>query len=464
MGFEIALSGLNAAAKDLQVTGNNIANANTTGFKASRAEFGDVYANSIFSVSKIQAGAGVSTASVAQQFDQGSISSTNNSLDLAIAGAGFFSMSADPTASSPDSYTRSGEFKLNSEGFVVNNAGEHLMSFAPNGETLAEGFTQGVFSPLRINSTQGAPVATTEIVTNVNLDSQETVPPAHTAGFAGIDPNDPDTYNHLSSVTIFDSQGDAHIASTYFVSNYVPAVAADPLAVPPVVAAAAVGQNTWESYIFIDGTAYDPDGTVSAVVAPATVSTAQTSNSLLFNTDGTLISVTDPAANVYNAGVPVPLGAFDILPGGVDPLSFDFDFGETSQYSANFSVKDLTQDGLAVGQLTGMDITDKGEVIANFSNGGIELLGQVALTRFSNPQGLQKNGDTSWSESIASGVPVAGQAKEGSFGAIQSGALESSTVDLSQQLVHLIIAQQAYQANAQNITTEKSIVQTILNA
>jgi len=462
MGFEIALSGLNAAAKDLQVTGNNIANANTTGFKASRAEFGDVYANSIFSVSKIQAGAGVGIASVAQQFDQGSISATNNSLDLAIAGAGFFSMSADPTASRPDSYTRSGEFKLNSEGFVVNNAGEHLMSFAPNGETLAEGFTQGVFSPLRINSTQGAPVATTEIVTNVNLDSQETVPPAHTAGFTGIDPNDPDTYNHLSSVTIFDSQGDAHIASTYFVSNYVPAVVADPLAVPPVVAAAAIGQNTWESYIFIDDVPYDPDTGTAAGLAGA-LAPAQTSNSLLFDTDGTLISVTDPAATVYNAGNPVPLGPFTVS-GGVDPLSFDFDFGETSQYSANFSVKDLSQDGLAVGQLTGLDITDKGEVIVNFSNGGIELLGQVALTRFSNPQGLQKNGDTSWSESIASGVPVAGQAKEGSFGAIQSGALEASTVDLSQQLVHLIIAQQAYQANAQNITTEKSIVQTILNA
>ena len=442
MGFSVALSGLNAAAKDLQVTGNNIANSNTTGFKESRAEFVDVYSASVFGTSKTQAGSGVRVANVAQQFNQGSSNFTNNNLDLAIAGEGFFSMSADPAATQPTVYTRSGEFKVNSEGFVVNNQDDYLMSFAPNGTTLEEGFTEGVFSPLKISSTQGSPAGTEKIITEVNLDAKEVKPAVHAtiAGFVGVDPTDPTTYNHTSSITIYDSQGNAHIASMYYVAQ--------------TEDGTAVGANQWDAYFFVDGEAFDTNGTHRPTADIANhVPTAMS-----FNTNG---SIATP-----NIEFPIgPIISTNIDPAlNVDPLNFSYDFGDSTQFSSAFAVRDLSQDGLAVGTLTGIDIDDSGAVLARFSNGGIDILGKVALTRFANSQGLAKVGDTSWKETVDSGEAIAGQAGTGNFGLIQSGALEGSTVDLSEQLVHLIIAQQAYQANAQTITTEKTIVQTILNA
>jgi len=197
--------------------------------------------------------------------------------------------------------------------------------------------------------------------------------------------------------------------------------------------------------------AFDPDGTASALGA-------QVSTQLDFDNAGVL---TAPIGQL-------PFGPFtstDIDPAlNVADLEFTFDLGETTQFSTSFSVQDLSQDGLPAGNLVGIDIDDQGVTTARFSNGGSEILGKVALTRFTNPQGLSKAGNTAWRESTASGAAVPGQPGSGSFGLIQSGALESSNVDLSEQLVHLIIAQQAYQANAQTITTEKTIMQTILNA
>jgi len=351
-------------------------------------------------------------------------------------------LSANPAASKPDVFTRSGEFKLNKDGFVVNNQGNFLMSYAPNGATIAEGFSQGVFKPLSINSTQGAPVATTKIVTSVNLQASQFQPSGFATG--GVKPNDPATYNHLSSTTVYDSQGNSHIVSTYYVTDRKPASA-----VPPGTS------NQWESYIFIDGKAFNPDGTV-----PATGG-AQISTQLKFNVDGTISSPTAAVAMGGATGFDLSLIDPSLT---VNPLKFDFNFSDTSQVSSPFSVRNLSQDGMPAGNLTGIDINNQGIVRARFSNGGSSILGQVALTRFSNPQGLTKNGDTSWKESIDSGPSVPGQAGAGSFGLIQSGALESSNVDLSAQLVHLIVAQQAYQANAKSITTEKTIIQTILNA
>jgi len=450
MGFSVALSGLNAASKDLQVTGNNIANSNTTGFKESRAEFTDVFSANAFGVGRTLAGSGVKVSNVAQQFNQGTTNFTNNNLDMAVAGEGFFSMAADSTASQSTIYTRSGEFKVNSEGFIVNNQDNYLMAFAPNGTTVEEGFTEGVLSPLKISSTQGAPASTETILTEVNLDSNELKPVVHQPAFVGVDPTDPATYNHTSSISIYDSQGNAHIASMYYVAN---TIGDTPETGTP---------NGWDAYFFIDGEAFDIDGTHhlagDATHAPTTLD---------FNTNGTLNTITTPA------GVTISPQTFDIGPIAssdisasldVDPLQFSYNFGASTQFSSDFSVKDLSQDGLAVGTLTGIDIDDSGAVLARFSNGGIDVLGKVALTRFANVQGLAKVGDTSWKETVDSGAAIGGQAGTGNFGLIQSGALEGSTVDLSEQLVHLIIAQQAYQANAQTITTEKTIVQTILNA
>ncbi len=439
MGFSTALSGLTAAAKDLQVTGNNIANANTTGFKESRTEFADVYSSSVSGVAKTAAGAGVSVANVAQQFSQGNLNFTDNNLDLAITGEGFFSLATDVAAPGPTLYTRSGEFKLDNAGYVVNNQGNNLMGFKPNGTTVAEGFSEGVFLPLRVNSSQGAPEATSKVLTTVNLDAEQIKPIDSTGAAVPLDPTNPKSYNHTSSVTIYDSQGNSHIASTYFIADK---VGDNPESGTP---------NQWQSFFFIDGIAFNPDGTVSTAGA-------QVSTQLEFDSAGILTNPT--TAQPFG-----PFTSTDIDPGlNVEPLSFTFDFGKSTQFSTNFSVQDLSQDGLPAGNLTGVSIDDVGVISANFSNGGSDILGKVALTRFANPQGLTKIGDTSWKESVASGLAVPGQSGSGSFGKIQSGALESSTVDLAAQLVHLIVAQQAYQANAQTITTEKTIMQTILNA
>ncbi len=436
MGFSTALSGLNAASKDLQVTSNNIANANTAGFKESRAEFADVYATSISGVGKTTPGSGVRVTNVAQQFRQGNLNFTDNNLDLGITGQGFFSMATDSAATKPTLYTRSGEFKLNKDGFVVNNQDNFLMAFKANGTTEAEGFSEGVFQPLRVNADQGAPVATTEVLTSVNLDATE-IKPVNLV----VDPTDATTYNHTSSITMYDSQGNAHIASTYYVTDR--------------EAAGAGTANQWQAYFFIDGVPFDPDGTPSTVPVDGT----QASTTLVFDTAGELIT---PSPSKVNYG---PFVSTDIDPSlTVNDLSFTFDFSTTTQFSTAFSVKDLAQDGLPAGNLTGIDINDAGVVFARFSNGGADVLGKIALTRFANPQGLTKAGDTAWRDSTESGEPVPGQPGTGSFGLIQSGAVETSNVDLSQQLVHLIVAQQTYQANAQSITTEKTIMQTILNA
>ncbi len=430
MAFFTALSGLNAAAKNLSVTSNNIANANTTGFKQSRAEFADVYASSISGVSKIQPGSGVRVTNVAQQFTQGNINATDNNLDLAISGEGFFSLGTDATSTLPTIYTRSGEFKLNKEGYVVNNQGNYLMTFKPNGTTVAEGFSTGFFQPLQVSAEQGSPVATTALGISANLQSVQTAPIVTT-----VDPKNPDSYNHTTSMTIYDSQGNSHIASTYFVSQ------------------SPVTQNSWNAYLFVDGKAFNVDGSG----APIPLDGSQTAMPITFDTAGKLTAPLTPVA--YG-----PLASADIDPNQlVADLNLSFDFTGTTQYSSVFSVNNLSQDGLPSGNLTGISVDDAGVVFAKYSNGGVSPLGKVALTRFANPQGLAKLGDSTWAQSGDSGEPIPGEPGNGSFGVIQSGALEGANVDLSQQLVNLIIGQQAYQANAQSISTENTITQTILN-
>jgi flagellar hook protein FlgE len=430
MAFYTGLSGLNAAAKNLAVTGNNIANANTAGFKQSRAEFADVYAASISGVSKIQPGSGVRVTNVAQQFTQGNINATGNNLDLAISGEGFFSLGNEVNSKLPSIYTRSGEFKLDKDGYVVNNQSNYLMAFKPNGTTVAEGFSTGVYQPLRVNAEQGSPVATTALGISANLQSVQKAPTVTT-----VDPKNPDSYNHTTSMTIYDSQGNSHIASTYFVSQ------------------SPTTSNAWNAYLFIDAKPFNVNGSA----APVPLDGSQTSIPMTFDTAGKL---TSPLA-------PVTYGA--IASTAIDPnltvsdLNLTFDFTGTTQYSSKFAVNNLTQDGFPSGNLSGINVDNEGVVFAKYSNGNATPLGKVALARFANPQGLAKLGDTTWAQSADSGERVSGEAGTGNFGVIQSGSVEAANVDLSEQLVNLIIGQQAYQANAQTISTENTITQTILN-
>jgi len=417
MSFTTALSGLNAAANNLSVTGNNIANANTTGFKRSRSEFVDVYASSFAGVSKTQPGAGVRVAEVAQQFNQGNLNLTGNNMDLAINGEGFFTLADNPADLNSLVYSRAGAFQVNKDGVVTNTQGQALLAYKPNGTTVAEGFSPGVLTTVSLNTGAGLPVATTKVDVSVNLDANATVPQVAT-----FDPLNSDSYTKQSSVSVYDSLGVSHKLTTYFVAGAVtPATTTTP------------ATRDWTAHHYIDG---DP-------LAPTT---------LTFDSDGKLTSTATGA-----------LGSWPPPASSAAPITATMDYTGSTQFSSPFSVDALKQDGLAAGKLTGIATDDEGVIFARFSNGGSTPLGKVALTRFANPQGLTKLGDTSWGQSSASGVPIPGNAGEGKFGLVQSGALEQSNVDLSEQLVNLIVAQQTYQANSQTISTENSIIQTILN-
>lgn len=426
MAFSAALSGLNAAQNNLSVTGNNIANANTIGFKKSRSEFVDVYAASLAGVSKTAPGAGVRVGNVAQQFLQGNLQFTDNNLDMGISGEGFFVLAKSPSETNDRTYTRSGEFKLNEDGYVVNNQGQAMLAFKPNGSTVADGFSTGVMQPIQINTIAGKPQETNQVEYGVNLDASA---PAIAAAF---DKSLSSTYTSQTSATVYDSFGSSHIMTSYFVNKGV--VAGDP---------------TWEVYHHIDGN-------------PVSLASGAAFGELKFNAGGNLKSPVD--ANGVVDGL-FALAPYPIVPAtGANDIELDkVTYAGSTQFNQKFSVNNLKQNGLPAGQLSGIDTDDEGIIFARFSNGGSEPIGQVALVRFANPQGLSKLGDSTWGQSSSSGESISGAPGSNNFGLIQAGAVENSNVDLSAQLVNLIVAQQAYQANAQTITTENSIMQTILN-
>jgi len=426
MPFTTALSGLNAASNNLAVTGNNIANANTTGFKRSRSEFADVYATSLGGVSNTTPGAGVRVANVAQQFNQGNLSFTDNNLDLAISGEGFFTLAKSPSEVNDLSYTRAGEFKLDKDGYMVNNQGAALLVYRPNGTAVSDGFSVGVTQPVQINTLTGLPSATDSVEITVNVNANDTVIPAATV----FDPTNSNSYNSQTSVTTYDSLGSPHILTTYFRKS---------------------AANTWNVYHYMS--------------EPATPDTKTLVNVAGGNADGSGTMTFDSGGKLTAPANPFTLSSYTILPAtGAAPITItSMDYTGSTQVQQKFSVNAMTQNGLPAGRLTGIDIDDEGVIFARFSNGGSQTVGKVALTRFPNTNGLAKLGDTTWGQSASSGEPIRGEAGSNNFGGIQSGALESSNVDLSAQLVNLIVAQQHYQANAQTITTENTIMQTILN-
>lgn len=396
MAFQMAVSGIRAATSDLDVIGNNIANANTTGFKASRAQFADVYAASNLGTSKDAIGQGVQLSTVAQQFTQGNVATTDNSLDLAINGDGFFVVED----SEGRFYTRAGAFGLDEQGYLVNATGQRLLGFQ-----VSDGAITGGTGPLNILTSNLAPKATDGIAVEVNLDAASEVLSA------GFDPEEPNSYNNSTSLTVYDSLGQEHLATTYFRKS---------------------DANDWTAYLYLD------DAEVG-------------STALAFSEYGQL---TSPGLTSF-AGVTVGPG--------VDDMTLSLDFTGTTQFGADFGVNALEQDGFTTGQLSGVDIDERGVVLARFSNGQTAPQGQVMLANFGNPQGLQPNGDTLWTESTDSGPPLIGAPGTAALGLVQSGALEESNVDLAAQLVNLIIAQRNYQANAQVIQAEDEVTQTIIN-
>ncbi len=447
MSFNIALSGLNAAQKDLDVTSNNIANVNTVGFKESRAEFVDVYASSLLAAGKTKVGDGVLTSDVAQQFHQGSIMFTSNSLDLAITGNGFFS-TVPELGSLEFSYTRAGQFKLNADNFIVNSAGDHLLGFPVNPDGTSSSVSLSTAEPIRIPTASGAPSKTNEVDIRMNLPAGA-VP--ITGAPANFDMNDPLTFNHSTSVTVFDSLGDSHIQTYYFVKD-------------PLVA------NEWYFTSSVDGILVDiHDSSAGPPTTPSGVGAVTgivNGGKLVFTTGGDFQAIS-PAGGFTTA----PFGAA-ILTSGADPLqqvriNFNLDTAgpnpsEPTQFASGFEVTSLEQDGLPVGRLTGLDIGPDGLVMATYSNGTSQPLSRVAVVSFSNAQGLTQTGGSDWKESILSGEGLAGEAGSGTYGTINSSALEQSNVNLTTELIDLISAQRNFQANSRSLEVDNQLNQTIL--
>jgi flagellar hook protein FlgE len=403
MPFRTALSGLNAASADLRVTGNNIANAGTTGFKESRAEFADVFATAYSGISNTAIGAGVKLAAVTQQFSQGNIDFTGNNLDLALSGKGFFTLSDNGTLS----YSRAGAFQIDRDGYVVNAAGSRLQAYPVQDPQLGT-FNTGTLGDLQLSTTAAPPKATDRVEAVFNLQAN----PQDLSAIP-FDPADPSSYNYSTSLTVYDSLGEAHIGTLFFRN---------------------VGPLSWDAHLAVDGTS---------------VGGGQT---LQFAADG---SLTSPTTDV-NFGAFAPTN-------GANPLDMAFDFTAATQYGTANNVTTLNQDGYASGRLTGVDISNEGVVFARFTNGQSLALGQVAVASFANPQGLQQAGNNAWLASFAAGQPVYGVAGNGDLGSLQSGGLEASNVDIATQLVNLITAQRNFQANAQVISTADAVTQTIIN-
>lgn len=438
MAFNIGLSGLRAATSDLNVTGNNIANAGTAGFKMSRAEFADVYAASVLGSGSNPQGSGVLLGNVSQLFNQGNINYTQNALDLAINGNGFFQVSNNGALS----YTRAGYFGTDREGFLVDNFGYNLQGYTVDG---SGNLQTGVVGDLQIQTASQEPQATSSMAQVFNLNSTNSAPVT-----TPFDATDPTTYNSSTSTNIYDSQGNSHVLTQYFVKT---------------------GSNSWDMQVLIDGrspgdAAQEPP--VPAVIplefsAAGQLDTAALDAATLpagFSSDNGVISYAgwDPAGLDTSGATPVwgPNGA-------ATPSPFTVDLRGSTQFASSFAVNSVSQDGYTTGQLAGLEIDDTGMIFARYTNGQSKVQGQIILASFANVQGLTPVGKTQWVQSFESGEPVRNPPRSGTLGAIQSGALEDSNVELSDQLVNLIVAQRNYQANAKTIETESAVTQTIIN-
>lgn len=418
MSFNIGLSGIRAANIDLEVTGNNISNASTIGFKESRTEFGDIYANSLFGSGSLEVGDGARVTEVAQSFDQGNLAYTENELDLAISGEGFFIVDAGGELN----YTRDGTFGVNESGFLVNNSGSIVQGFGADDDNNII----GVLTDLQLSTDNIAPQQTVDVDWRINLDAGE-LPPLVTT----FDSTDAASYNSVTSVTIFDSLGVSHTLTQYYVQN-----------------SPAGGPSQWQAYTYIDGAAASVDATGNPVP-----------NLLTFDSTGNLSAV-DGVAGATE---------FDILnwsdPQATDPAraTLTINYRGSTQFGSNFGVADVSQDGFTTGRLSGLEIDEFGIIFARFTNGQSSVVGQVALAEFTNNQGLQPVGNNSWAQTFQSGEANIGAPGSAALGLVNSGVLEESNTDLTEQLVQLIIAQRNYQANSKTVETADQVTQTIIN-
>jgi flagellar hook protein FlgE len=423
MGFQSGLSGLSSSSRNLDVIGNNVANASVVGFKGAVAQFSDVFAAATTG-GGTQVGIGSRVQSVAQMFDQGNITPTRNPLDIAISGRGFFRLSDQGTIV----YSRNGQFRLDNAGFIVNSSGLNVTGFGvdANGNIL-----NAAPEPLQFDTSDIAPRATTQFEASVNLDSRTNTiqatkePPLNNV--TTFDPADTRSFNYTTSGSIYDSLGNQHVMTMYFVRQ-------EDLAGNP--------GSDYQLYVSNDGGPVTEVDLGGGAGVPATIS---------FDNEGNLTTTT-----------PLVVSA-TIANGAITPLTFNFSLVGSTHYGSVDGVTALSQDGYASGRLSGFDVSSEGIITGKYTNGQSSNLGQLVLADFVNPQGLTPLGDNLWTDTISSGLPLVAAPGSGTIGNLQSGAVEDSNVELTSELVGMITAQRVYQANAQTIKTQDAILQTIVN-
>ena len=428
MSFQQGLSGLSAAALNLQVVGNNIANASTVGAKSSRAEFADLYAEA--GGGDRSSGIGASLAAVTQDHSQGGITTTGRTMDLAINGPGYFLIrSADAVAadsgSSAPLYTRNGQFKNDRDGWIVTNEGARLLGY-PADES--GNIQTGQLQEMQVPNPRIDQRTTSEITLGVNLNAAALVQAA------AFDPEDGDSFNYSTSIRTFDLQGSSVEVSTYFRKTTA---------------------NEWEVFATANGTQV-------GAAAVGTVEFDADGSTPTFTPDPLVLSAADleTAANTGAAtGIAYDFGS-TATPAGT---GITLNLASFTQQAGDYAVSEFEQDGYPVGLINGFSFDERGVLTARYTNGESVQTGQLAIANFRNPQGLRPQGGNSWAEGPNVGLRTLDTPGTGNLGAIVPGALEDSNVDLTAELVNLITAQRAYQANAQTIKTQDQLTQTFLN-
>ncbi|OCQ51066.1 Flagellar hook protein FlgE [Photorhabdus australis subsp. thailandensis] len=402
MAFSQAVSGLNAAAGNLDVIGNNIANAATYGFKSSTAAFADIFAGS-------QVGLGVKMSGINQNFKDGTPTTTNRTLDMAITQGGFFRMQDSDGAIR---YSRNGEFKLDENRNIINMQGMKLTGYPAVSVNGGAPEIQKGANPEPITISKGilAAKATTKVAMTANLNSM------HKKTTGAFSPEEADSYNYTASVTTFDSLGNPHNVRVFFVKT---------------------NDNEWQVHA--------QDSAVEGAKAASL-------GTLKFDGNGKLIGDN----NQFTFNVPSLNGS------NAADITIDFNGSKQQKIDAD-SISALKSDGYAAGEFESYRIENDGRVIGTYTNRQSQVLGQIVLTNFANPEGLAAQGDNVWVETGASGSPIVGIAGSGGFGKLLSGTLEASNVDMSKELVNMIVAQRNYQSNAQTIKTQDQILQTLVS-
>ncbi|MGU3524252.1 flagellar hook protein FlgE [Enterobacteriaceae bacterium C23F] len=405
MGFSQGLSGLNAAAKALDVVGNNIANSQTYGFKAGSIAFADVFSG--------MDGLGVQVAGVNQNFGQGAMATTGGILDLAISnGRGFFRM---VNQDGGVFYGRNGQFESDKEGNIYNlTNGLYLTGYMASGTppTIEPGANVG---PIQIPQGGMAPQASTKgsLIGNLKADDDK-------EALVPFDPDKEDTFNFQTQVDAYDSLGNKHVIKVYYARD-------------------AAGDWTVHSY---DSTSPKMNG----------ANPQYFSQQLEFDSNGNIKPGT--TSNLVIEGA-----AFN----GAAELKFDLDMSDMTKHSTESTARLGSSDGYPPGSYQGFSLSDGGDVTVKYSNGLTQVLARVVLADFPNEGGLSSKGGNAWEETAQSGQPFLGTSGSGSFGMIKGGQLESSNVDLGSEMVNMIVYQRNYQSNSQTIKTQSELLQTLVN-